>query len=320
MNQRMVLQKIQKHKTFLISTHVNPDPDALASELALALYLKHAGKKAHIINEGSLPPRYAFLPLSANIKDIKGVKGADFEVALILDCGDLDRIGKVRSLISQEKIVINIDHHLTNDYFGDLNLVNAEASSTAEVLYDLFRTARVKLTNDMAKLLYLGIMTDTGCFRYDSTSAHSHIAAADLMRHGFSVSELYRRVYEGVLLKDFRQFAKMFEDFETAFNGKAAVVMLSKNKLEKFSDEFDLKDKIFTYLRCIKGVEVIVIFSELGSRETRVNFRSQGNRVNVAVLAALFGGGGHRKASGCVVDGDLAQAKAKVLRKLREIL
>ncbi len=320
MNQRKILREIQRHKKFLISTHVNPDPDAIASELALALYLKSLGKQVRVINDDGLPLRYAFLPGVAMVQEFRAGQKVDFDAALVLDCGDLDRIGEVKRLIPKEKTVINIDHHLTNDRFGDLNLVVPSASSTTEVLYDLLKAAGARITAPMAELLYVGIMTDTGCFRYDSTTARAHVAAAELMRHGFSVSELYRKVYEGVALQDFRQFAKMIDDFETRFDGKAVMVMLPKNKLKKFSEGFDVKDKIFTGLRSIRGVEVIVIFSEFRPGETRVNFRSQGPRVNVAALAAAFGGGGHRKASGCVVPGNFSEAKRKIIRKLREIL
>lgn len=315
-----ILQAIKRHKTFLISTHVNPDPDALASELALALYLRRLGKRVSIINGDQCPARYSFLPKSHLIQSYRSRRHRDYEVAIILDCGDLGRIGPVGKLLREERLLVNLDHHLTNDNFGDLNLVVPKASSTTEVLFDLLKQARAALTKEIAQLLYVGIMTDTGSFRYDTTSAHTHRVVAELMRFGFSVSDLYRRIYEGLTFRDFKLFTKVINLFESFYQGRVVSLELSRRVAEKFSQEFDLKDKIFSFLRAIKGVEVIIIYAPGEKNQTRVNFRSQGERVNVAELAFAFGGGGHRKASGCIIEGTIIQAKRLVMRKLREML
>ena len=319
MSQAAIIKAIKKYRSFLVCAHVNPDPDALSSQLALAMYLQSQGKKVYTINEQRPPVQFKFMPGFEMLKTIPKKKIA-FDAALIVDCGDLNRIGKVKKLIGKDHLIINIDHHITNDKFGDLNWIEPKASSTAEMLYDLLTKAGCKFTDSICKLLYLGIMTDTGSFRYDSTTPHAHHVAAQLMKSGFSVSELYRRVYERITLSDVKMFTKVINQFEIFHNGRAVCLTLHKDTLRKFSTEFDLRDKIFSFLRAIRGVEAIVVFSEQGQGKTRVNLRSQGNRVDVAKLAQYFGGGGHRKASGCVIDAPLPIAREKLLKQLKTIL
>ena len=316
---KTIIQTFKKYKKFLISTHVNPDPDALCSEAALALFLRSQGKEVTILNEEKVPERFSFLPHIDQIKNCSQVKNIDYDVAVILDCGDLDRIGKVKESLGQDKIIINIDHHIINSRFGDLNLVHPRASSTAEVLFELLMALKARLTRDMALHLYTGIMTDTGSFRYENTTPRTHEIVGTLLRYRFSPSELYKRLYEMIPFGDLKEFTNLFKRMDLFFHGKVVCVMLPQKTVKKFSEEFDLRDTIFKFLRSIKGVEVHVILTGFTSRKTRVNLRSTG-RVNVAKLAHLFKGGGHRRASGCVLGLNLHQAKEKILRTVRTML
>jgi len=317
-NSQKILKTIQDNGTFLLSTHVNPDADGLSSELALALYLKSLGKKVHVINADKPLGMYSFLPRKHLLEEFRFAR-IPYDAAIILDCGDLDRIGSVQSILSEEKILINIDHHITNDFFGDINLVDAKASSTAEVLFNLFMEAKFKLTKELAVLLYIGIMTDTGCFRYDNTTAHTHAVISQLMQFKFSVSQWYKKIYENVPFHDFELFNKVVRHFAVTHEGRVASLVLHKNILRGFSEEFDLKDKIFTFLRAIIGIEVIIIFTESKQKETRVNFRSQG-AVDVAKLASRYKGGGHKKASGCLLAGSVEQSQQRIFSDLEKIL
>ena len=319
MNLKKLMKIIRKNKTFLVATHINPDPDALCSELALAGFLNSLGKKVSIINEEKVPQRFVFLPGSRQIRVWESVKnGPRFDAAVILDCGDLGRIGKVRNLLSSETTLVNIDHHLTNDYFGDFNLVDSNASSTTEVIYELLKKNHYKLNQKEAMLLYVGIMTDTGSFRYENTTARTHQIVSDLMRFKLSPFDLYRRIYESIPLNDLAIFTKVMNDFDVLFKGKVIAVDLPKRVISKFSDEFDLRDTIFKYVRSVKGVEAIVIFTEVSPRKTRVNLRSSG-KINVGKLAYLFKGGGHRAASGCVLDKNMKQARRIIFTEMKKI-
>jgi phosphoesterase RecJ-like protein len=312
---KKIIQTIQQHKSFLLSTHVNPDPDALCSEMALALYLKSIGKKVLILNEDDTPERFQFLPGVKHIESFKKEISYNYDVAVILDCGDIDRIGKVRSCLNLEKPIINIDHHITNDKFGTINLVEPDASSTAEVLYELLTQAQCWFSRDIALHLYVGIMTDTGSFRYENTTAKTHAIIAQLMKFKFSAYDLYRKLYESMPVNDLKNFTKVISKFDESYEGKAVTVELKKNFVSKFSGDFDLRDSIFKFLRAIKGLEVIAIFTEISKKETRVNLRSAKN-VNVAAIAHHFSGGGHRRASGCVIEANMKQAREQILRAI----
>ena len=318
MSQKAVLKAIKKGKVFLISSHVSVDVDGIASELAMALYLKSLGKTVDIINEEKIPPMYSFLPQARLIKAFKG-RGKNYDTVIIFDCGDLQRIGKVKTIVPSGKTVINIDHHITNRGFGKINLVKPQASSTCEVLYDLFKVAGFKITKTIAQLLYLGIMTDTGSFRYCNTSSHTHRATSDLLKFGFSVNKFYRKIYENIPLRDLKHFTKVINRFELTHRNQVVSVTITKDRIGKFSGHFDLRDKIFSFLRSIKGVEVVVIFTEISRNLIRVNFRSQG-KINVATLASFFKGGGHQRASGCRIRGSTKGVKQKVYGRLKKIL
>jgi len=316
---RQLIQALNGNRRFLITTHVNPDPDALCSQLAMAAFLRSIGKRVFSINEQDLPERFHFLPGSHRIRPFRNEPKIAFDAAVIIDCGDLDRIGSVQKLIKDKHTIINIDHHVTNHIFGDINYVRTSASSTAEMIYGILHKARFAFDHDVALLLYVGILTDTGSFRYENTTAHTHRVVSRLIPYGFSVSDLYSRLYESIPLHDLEIFTRVVNTFEPLYQGRVIYLELHKKIVQKFSKEFDLRDKIFRYLRAIKGVEVIVILTEMTTRQTRVNFRSQGS-FDVAPIAFHFNGGGHRRASGCIVQQPLAQTRQQVLTEIKKAL
>lgn len=319
MSVKKIIKTIKENKTFLISTHVSPDPDALCSELALALFLKSLGKRVIIVNEEPVPKRYQFLGKSSLIESYKKNKRYPYDVLLVVDCGELDRIGKVQDLIAQNRPIINIDHHITNDRFGHLNLVIDDASSTAEVLYDLIKEAGGKLDKTIAQHLYLGIMTDTGSFRYENTTSWTFKVVSDLMRFSISPHELYQQIYERIPYADLTYVADIISRAQASFEGKVIFVSLSKKELNKFSEEFDLRDSIFKFLRAVKDVEVVIILSEVDKNKTRVNFRS--NRYfDVARLSTIFGGGGHKRASGCAINLNLRRSCEELKKCIKTML
>lgn len=316
---KRIINKLQKANNILLTTHVNPDPDGLSSILACGMVLKQWGKKFSIVTHKDVLPRYNFLPGVKSIKAYKDTMKPIYDCVVVCDCGDLARVGLVQLLIGKDATVINIDHHITNDYFGVINEVLPKASSTAEVMYEIFCGAPVVFSKNMAMLLYAGIVADTGSFRFDNTSVRTHQIVAELMQYKFSVTKVYKQLYDTISLSDADAFLKLITRYESHFKGKILTLMLSKAALKKFSDYFDLRDAVFRFLCSITGVEAIAIFTQHSKNETRVNFRSTG-AVDVARLANLYAGGGHQKASGCMVESDLSAAKIKVLKELRKAL
>lgn len=307
-----VLRVVRRHKTFLVTCHCNPDSDAVTSVLAMVLALKKMKKSAVVLNEDHLPDWLTFLPKAGLFKRACGVKPFDYGAAIVLDCGDLERIGGVKKLLIKTKPTINIDHHVTNDRFGSVNCVVPRASSTCEILFDLFKQAKVRLDKDMALLLYAGIMTDTGSFKYENTSAHTHTIAGELMAFGLKVPLLHEKLYPGIPVADMKHFSKLIYEAELVLGGRVYCASIPKRTADLFSKGFDLKEKVFTFLRNVKGIEAVMILNEVNSGMTRVNLRSQG-KMDVAVLAQQFNGGGHRKAAGCKVYADLLTARKRIL-------
>ena len=316
MSMNQIIQVLKKNKRFLISTHVNPDPDALCSEMALAEYLRFMGKSVSVVNSESVPSRYRFLPGMSRIKSYRKNFKKDYDIAVIVDCGELDRIGPVKGLLRGETVIINIDHHITNDKFGDYNLIQPQASSTAEILYELLTKAKCRFTKNMAMNLYAGIMTDTGSFRYENALSRTHAITAELLKWNFAPHRLYQKFYENVSFKDLKEFIILLRRLEMHCGGKVASIELTKKVLSKFSGDFDLRDAVFKLLRSVKDVVVVVICAQVNQGKTRVNLRSS-EKFNVAKLAAQFNGGGHSRASGCMVDKNISQARKAIINKIK---
>jgi len=314
-----IIQRLKKSKTFLLSTHSNVDPDALCSELAMAAFLKWLGKKSLLVNEDKVPLRYQFLDSHRQIRVCSKDLKLNYDAVIVLDCGDLNRIGSVQKIIQGDKVIINIDHHVTNESFGHFNLVRPNVSSTCEVLYGFFKEAKFPLDRNVAMLLYVGVMTDTGSFRYNNTTQETHAMISDLLRFNLPVYELYKKLYETIPLGDMKRFLRIMGCLETLFKGKVICVELPRTVVSKFSESFDLRDTIFKFLRSIQGVELVVIFTEVGSQKTRVNFRSN-SRLDVAKLAKVFEGGGHRQASGCLIEENISGAKGKIFGQIKKVI
>jgi phosphoesterase RecJ-like protein len=321
MTPRDIIRIIKKCKSFVVTMHVNPDPDALGSALAMVLFLRSLGKKVLLVNDSPFPSWLRFMPQSQLCKVFTPtcVKAFKPEVVIVLDCGDIRRIGQVSQFIGKSIKVINIDHHVTNTLFGDQNLVEVRQSSTCEILYGFLKAARCKFTRDIAVLLYLGILTDTGSFGFDCTTTHTHQVVAELLKFDLPVGDLYRLVNETMPKEDVKAFLSLMNTLTLHHDDKVACLTITKKQAAKLSADFDLKDKVFGFLRAVKGVEVIMILTEQEKEKTRLNFRSRG-KVDVAKFAARLNGGGHRNASGGFLDIPLKRARVCVLKEIVKAL
>jgi len=313
---------VKKHKSFLITAHTNLEGDALGSELAFYMLARKMGKAAMIVNEDDLPYGYDFLPETGVIKKLKNnlKKNLNYDCFVVLDCSDLKRTGEVYRL-NTKKPVLNIDHHISNTRFGDVNWVEPDASSCCELIYKLYKELRVPLDKDSALALYAGILTDTGSFRYSNTTAMTHEITTELLRYGISAQEVYNHVYENVPYSDMRILARILTGMNREYGGKVVWFHIGKNLLKKNKFSFDLSDEILNFGRTIKDVEVVVLFKESSpvKNEIRVSFRSHG-KVNVNEIARFFGGGGHKTAAGATICGDIGRIRKKVLAKIKTSL
>jgi len=296
--------------------------DAAGSELAFYRLLKAMGKRATIINDDNLSYEYSFLPGINQIKKFKkNLKNIKFDCFVILDCSDLERCGQIYKINTANKPVLNIDHHISNQRFGDVNWVEPHSSSVSEMIYQLYKKLDLPLNREIAMLLYVGILTDTGSFRYPNTTSVTHKIVSQLLRYNLDIAQIYKNVYENIPFQDMKLLSKILPTISRDANGKIAWFQIQRRILKNKKISFDLTEHILHFARAIKDAEVAVLFKEnLGKKnEVRVNLRSQG-KVDVNRIASFFGGGGHKTASGATVKGKIEDVRKKVLAKIRESL
>lgn len=323
MSLKKVVAAIKRNKRFLITAHTSLEGDALGSELAFFKLLKRLGKQAVIINEDSVPSGYDFLPGAKHAKKYKNnLKGIKFDCFAVLDCSDLKRTGEVYKLNAKHgKPVLNIDHHISNQGFADVNWVDSDASSCSEMIYRLYKRMRLPIDKDTAINLYVGMLTDTGSFRFTNTTGLTHAAVAELLRHDFNLAQIYRNIYENIPYSDMKLLCRAMSTMKTEASGGIAWFQVRQSMLRNKKLSFDLTEHLLSCGRSIKDVEVAVLFKEnLGVKdEIRVNFRSQG-KVDVNKIAQFFGGGGHRTASGATIKGRFDRVRRSVLAKIKDSL
>jgi len=322
MSLKKVIACIKRNKRFVITAHTNLEGDALGSELAFYRLIRKLGKQAAIINEDALAYGYEFMPQAGTVKKFnKKLWNIKFDCFVILDCSDLKRCGDVAKLVSGNKTILNIDHHISNQKFGDINWVDFKASSCAQMIYSLYKKLCIPLDKETAILLYVGILTDTGSFRYTNTSWLTHRIVSELLKFDLDVSKIYQSVFENIPFSDMKLLIKILPSIKRDASGRVAWFMIKKDMFKHRKVYFDLSEHLLGFARSIKDIEVTVIFKEnlKVKDEIRVNFRSQG-RVDVNRIASFFGGGGHRTASGATVKGKLETVSRKVLAKIKEAL
>ncbi|MDD5432179.1 MAG: bifunctional oligoribonuclease/PAP phosphatase NrnA [Candidatus Omnitrophica bacterium] len=320
MSLKKAAEAIKKYSKFLITAHTSLEGDALGSELAFYMLLRKLGKEAYIVNEDGIPYEYGFLPRKEIVRKFdKGVLRLDFDCFVALDCSDLRRTGEVYKLNSKYAPVINIDHHISNEMFGDVNWVDPHSSSASEMIYRLYKYMHIAFTDESALFLYVGIFTDTGSFRYSNTTSFTHKAASELLKFKISVPQVYNNVYGNIPYQDIKALTRIFPNLKLESAGKIAWVQIERAMLKESEQSFDIADHVLSFARAIRGVEVVVLFRHnLGVKdEIRINFRSQG-KVDVNKIAKEFGGGGHKTASGATVRGDINQVRRKVLSRIKE--
>ena len=317
-----IAEAIKKYDNYLITSHVNAEGDAIGSELALFYLIKQLGKNAVLVNNDPVPDRYRFLPGSGKlIVTTNNDKAKDYENAIVVDCPTMERSGKITSLLQRAKIKINIDHHVSNENFGDFNWVAPDASSCGEMIFNLYKEMKLSINEEVATMLYVAILTDTGSFRYNSTTRNTHRVVGELLKSGIKPAKIYEKIYETNTIGDIELLAKALSTIKVTGNGKIAYMYVTKKMLDDTNTTADRTDGFVNFARSIGGSEISLFFREGTSdpQEINVGFRSK-DRANVNVLASKFGGGGHPKASGCSLKGPLLEVIAKVLKTAEEFL
>ena len=313
-----IWEVLEGARTFLISSHVNPDGDAIGSQIALYSFLSDLGKVVSVVNSHPVPSVYRFLP-NVEVFRIESTENTDIgsgactrwedvEVAIILDCGELKRVGEnLAAKIRPRRGIINIDHHLSNRYFGTYNLVDADACATAELIFHLMEFGGIEIGRDRAMCLYTAILTDTGCFRFRNATAEAHRISARLIQEGVRPDVVAELVYEVTPYGKARLFGMALETLRLSLDGKLAYMWVTQEMHRQTGTGSEDTDGFIDYIRSLKDIEVAIFFRETDKGDIKVSLRSKSD-LDVNQIAATFGGGGHQAAAGCNISEPLDEA------------
>src|SRR2546425_6797466 len=296
-----VADAIRSHDRFLLVTHENPHGDALCSILALKLALDQLGKDSvmYLYGDAPLPVEYSFMPLA----ELRRRLPDDWRerVMIAVDCANETRIGPESEPLEGAPLVLDIDHHHDNTRFGDINLIVADASSTGEVLRDVFAELGVELTPEIAEALYIALVTDTGKFQYSSTTPKSYRLAAELIEAGADFHAVFKQVYESLEIAKFKLIGRAADRTRVLEGGRMIVSHLLRTDFAEVGAVEAYSEGIIDFLRAVEGAELAVLIRE-PPRDTgparRVSLRASIDELDVSAIARAFGGGGHRQAAG----------------------
>jgi len=306
---------ILKNRSFFISSHMSPDGDSIGSQLALAACLKKLGKKIYLYNQDPVPWRFEEFPYINWIKN--SPPSGDFDVIFFLDTANIRRLGKVvKDIELKDKFIVNIDHHISNELFGTVNIIKPDYSSTSEILYELLKPI-CKIDKDIARLLYLGICTDTGSFKYPNTHFNTFDVSSKLVKIGVDPSAIASKIWFEDRPNRVRLLGDVLRTLEI-HNGYTIMYVTRKMLHKNDSNEAETEE-FCDYGLTIKGIKVSVLLKERDKGIIKVSLRSK-KGTDVNKLAIYFGGGGHKNAAGFEAKGKLEDVISEIQHRIREVI
>lgn len=311
-------QFIHEGDDFLVISHVNPDGDAISSTCSVGWMLKELEKKAVMVNADTVPDKFLFLTGAADIVHLSKSKvERTFDRVICVDCADYARIGTASELVADGAIVLNIDHHPTNDRYGAVNVIKDSAASTTEVLSDLVNELGLTWGPAIAECIYTGLLTDTGGFRYANTSSQVMKLASKLLMHGINPGKLADALLEKTTLRHIHILQRALSTLSFTEDRKVAWVSIGLLDLQETGADNEDMEGLVNYPRNIDGVEVGLLFKQVSASEVKISFRSSG-QADVSRIAKKLGGGGHVRAAGATIQGDLPSVISKVVETVRK--
>lgn len=309
---KTIIDLLRTKNTFAILPHINPDADAIGSCYAVQHVLEAMGKRAVVFVEEELPSYLSFLEGESTVF----TQAEAFDVCLCIDCGDLGRTGVRSVLLDVARISVNIDHHYANTCFAQVNLVDAGASSSGEICYDLLMQMGVDFTPVVAACLYSAICADTGGFRYSNTSAATMRAAAGLLEYGVDIARINKVLFDTESYSAFQLKGEIIRRVELYCGGTVGLVCVDKELLHSYGVDSKEIDNLVNLPRRIEGVEIAVALKE-SDKGIKISLRSN-EWADVSKIAERIGGGGHVRAAGALMDMDLAAAKRLLLQEIKK--
>lgn len=294
----------------LVTTHTSPDGDAIASLLTASEIIRLMGGEAISVLDSEVPERFRFLPGSNQIVRPESLAPKIWDCVAVVDAGNLDRIGQVSERISPDTTVINVDHHPDNLHFGKLNIVYAQASSTTELLFDLVQALELPVTAQLSTLLYTGLMTDTGGFRFSNTTEGAFSLAARLTKCGANPCDIAQAVFSDNSLPSLKLLGEALDSLELTDDGRVASMTV------EYDEKREEMEELADYALAVKGVQAAALF-RVGKEVSRISLRGRGS-ADVGRIARRFGGGGHKNAAGFTYRNHQSEIQNQIINALRE--
>ncbi|WP_461612742.1 DHH family phosphoesterase [Clostridium sp. Marseille-QA1073] len=313
-----VIEKIKESKKIAITFHTSPDGDSLGSSTALTLALRSIGKDCTILCKEAIPETFTYLPCSEEITGENYNVEQDTDLVIVLDCGDFKRINAEILLKDRDYTLINVDHHMSNELYGDVNYVNTNAAAVGEIVYEILKLLDINLTKEIGVALYTSLLTDTGSFRHSNTTSDTHNIAGDIINTGIDFSEIHRIIFDNKSFNKVKLYGKVIETMTLECNKKVVFMELTNKILEELDlDGSDTSDLI-AFGSKVEGAEVTVLIKE-SEDGVKVSLRSK-NKVDVRKVAEDFNGGGHIRAAGFVAESNIQTIKEKLITILEKEL
>jgi len=310
-----IKRKILESKHIAITSHLRPDGDSICTSLALYFIGKSLGKEVEIINKDKTPFPLNNFPDADKIK-IGQIPVERFDVVILLECANVSRSGQENL---NEYFKINIDHHQSNDYYANINWVNADSSAVGCMAYDLAKELNVKFTPKIANYLYTAIVSDTGSFQFSNTKAYSFKVCYDLVRHGASPIEISEFLFNNNPPEKIKLLGQVLSTLQVNEGGNIAIITMFKSHLDSLNIREINTEDISTLARSIKGVQMVLFFKEIDRNKFRISLRSKGE-FNSALIAEHFGGGGHPYAAAFTVEGEYKKLKKEIPEEILNFL
>ncbi|MDY0234473.1 MAG: bifunctional oligoribonuclease/PAP phosphatase NrnA [Gudongella sp.] len=301
-----------------VVSHKNPDGDSLGSLLAMGLSLEKLTKNVIFVKPDIIPEDYLFLPGLEKMKKIDDIN-TDIAVLIVLDCSDPDRLGLNKILFESSKKIINIDHHISNTKFGDINIVVPESSSTGEIVFDLLSKAEFPIDTEIATCIYTAISTDTGRFSYESVTKNTHLIISKLYDFGINGYNINKNLYQKRSLSRTKLFILAVSNLKFYEDGKIAIAKVTKDMYSKTNAHPDETEGIVEFLRDTDGVEVACLLKELNNNDIKLSLRTK-EYVDANKICSLFGGGGHIRASGASSTETIEETEKMLLQEINKYL
>jgi phosphoesterase RecJ-like protein len=308
-----IASTLQGAGKILVASHIRPDADALGSTIAFTLWLRSLGQDVTAWNQDGVTLNFRYLPGYELVSQPPADKQT-FDVVVALDNSVKNRLGTVVDTIETPRVFINLDHHVSNQGYGDLNYIDPTAPATGQILFEFFQNQGVTITPEMAANLYAAISTDTGSFQYAGTDSRTFAAASGLVAAGVQVAELSRQMYENYPRRRVELLRHALNDAKFSCEDRVVSFSLPLSVVHEFNLLPEDNEGIIDHLRAVEGVIAAVFFEELPDGKVRVSARSKDPSVDMCKICGLFGGGGHKLASGARIAGSLAEVQEKFLK------